>query len=164
MRSRTVSSDTSSQIARSSAVRNFVNIDIKLSACGNVRGNPSKTNPWPPCKRNQSSISSMMILSETSPPLRSTSAVSCPSGVPRSRSRRKIAPGVSSAIKGAPADSALAKKSVVMPLNQVCLHLPHRIEHDAYNDQQACAAEELSRDHRHIQRLTEQTWEHRDQR
>lgn len=34
-----------------------------------------------------------MILSDTSPPLRSASAVSCPRGVPRSRSRRKIAPG-----------------------------------------------------------------------
>jgi hypothetical protein len=35
----------------------------------------------------------MMILSETSPPLCSTSAVFFPNGVPRSSSRRKIAPG-----------------------------------------------------------------------
>src|ERR1044071_1015670 len=51
-----------------------------------------------------------------------------------------------------------------MPLNQMRLHLPHGIEHDAYNDQQACSAEELSRDDRHIQPLAEQAWEHRDQR
>src|SRR6266496_3660274 len=56
MRSRTVSSDTSSQIARSSAVRNFVNIDIKLSAWGNVRGNPSNGNPEVP--RNHFRLSS----------------------------------------------------------------------------------------------------------
>src|SRR5206468_6632065 len=41
---------------------------------------------------------------------------------------------VGSAIKRAPSDPALAQKSVVMPLNQVRLHLPHSIEHDAYND------------------------------
>src|ERR1051326_1263438 len=92
MRSSTVCSDTSSQITKSNADRNLAKVDVKLSACGSVRGKPSKTNPWPPCKRSQSSISSMMILSETRPPLRSTSAVSCPKGVPRSRSRRKIAP------------------------------------------------------------------------
>src|SRR5215469_11674027 len=51
-----------------------------------------------------------------------------------------------------------------MSLNQVRLHLPHGIEHHAYNDQQTCAAEELSRDHGHVQPLAEQTWEHRDQR
>jgi hypothetical protein len=93
MRSRTVCSDTSSQIAKSKAVRNRAKIEVKLSACRSVRGKPSNTKPWPPCRRNQSSISSMMILSETSPPLWSTSAVFFPNGVPRSLSRRKIAPG-----------------------------------------------------------------------
>src|SRR5438105_3404921 len=31
-------------------------------------------------------------------------------------------------------NAALAQKAVVMPLNQVCLHLAHGIEHDAHNN------------------------------
>src|SRR5207244_7930721 len=42
---RTVSSETSSQIAASSAVCSCFKIAAKLSACGNVRGNPSNTKP-----------------------------------------------------------------------------------------------------------------------
>ena len=93
MRSRTVSSETSSQIARASCVCNRSKIRCKLSACGMVRGKPSKTKPWPPCRRSQSSIKPTIILSETSPPCCVVSAVSKPSGVPRSLSRRNIAPG-----------------------------------------------------------------------
>src|SRR5437764_8633679 len=51
-----------------------------------------------------------------------------------------------------------------MPLNQMRLYLTHRIEHNAHNDQKACAAEELRRDHWHVQPLAEQAWEYRDQR
>ena len=51
-----------------------------------------------------------------------------------------------------------------MPLNKVCLHLAHGIEHDAHNDQQTCAAKKLRRDNWHIQSLAEQTWQYRDQR
>src|SRR5881628_199448 len=51
-----------------------------------------------------------------------------------------------------------------MPLNQVCLHLSHGVEHDAYDDQQAGAAEKLRRDHGHIQSLAQKTGQNRDER
>ena len=38
-----------------------------------------------------------------------------------------------------------------MPLNQVRLHLPHRVEHHADDNQQAGAAEKLRRDLRDVQ-------------
>ena len=48
-----------------------------------------------------------------------------------------------------------------MPLNEVRLHLTHRIEHDAHNDQQTCATEELRCDHGHVQTLAEKAWHNR---
>src|SRR5438094_9581249 len=50
-----------------------------------------------------------------------------------------------------------------MPLNQVRFHLPHCVKHDAHNDQQAGAADKLRCNDRHIQPLTEETWQDRDQ-
>src|SRR5438477_10816469 len=51
-----------------------------------------------------------------------------------------------------------------MPLNEVGFNLSHRIKHDAYNNQQAGAAEKLRCDDGHIQPLTEETWKDCDQR
>src|SRR5436189_4597 len=40
-----INRETSSQITKSKAVRSLARIDIRFSACGSVRGKPSKTNP-----------------------------------------------------------------------------------------------------------------------
>jgi hypothetical protein len=76
----------------------------------------------------------------------------------------RFAATVGSAIKGPPSNATLAQETVVMPLNKVCLHLAHGIEHDAHNDQQTCATKKLRRDNWHIQSLAEETWQYRYQR
>src|SRR4029077_10399128 len=57
-----------------------------------------------------------------------------------------------------------SQKAIVMPLNQVRLHLAHGIKHHAHNDQQAGAAEKLRCDDGHIQPLAEETRKDCDQR
>src|SRR5438270_12947319 len=51
-----------------------------------------------------------------------------------------------------------------MTLNEMRLHLTHRIKHHPDDDEQARPAEKLGCNLRHMQSLTEQTWQHRDQR
>ena len=51
-----------------------------------------------------------------------------------------------------------------MPLNQMRLDLPHRVEHDTDDNQQARASEKLRRDHRHVQSLAEKAGQDRYQR
>ena len=51
-----------------------------------------------------------------------------------------------------------------MPLNQVSLDLPHRVEHDTNDDQQTCATEKLSGDYRYVQPLAEEAWKNCDER
>src|SRR3954466_7277937 len=51
-----------------------------------------------------------------------------------------------------------------MPLDQMRLHLSHRVEHDANDDEQTGAAEELRRNGGHVQPLTEQARKNRNER
>ena len=51
-----------------------------------------------------------------------------------------------------------------MALDQMRLHLAHRVENDADDNEQTRAAEKLRGDWRNMQTLTEQTRQNRDQR
>src|SRR5437868_151652 len=96
----------------------------------------------------------MMILSGTSSPCLVFSAVSIPSSVPSSTSLRRIAP--------AAADATFAEEAIVMPLDQMRLHLPHRVEDHAHDNEQAGAAEKLRGDLWNLQTLAEEARQDRD--
>src|ERR1700736_1110655 len=71
---------------------------------------------------------------------------------------------IGSTIERAATDAALSQKTVVMPLDQMRFHLPHRIEHHAYDNQQTRPTEELRRNLRYVHALAEKTRQDRDDR
>src|SRR5437764_11800279 len=78
--------------------------------------------------------------------------------------RRRLATVVGRAcIERSPANPPFSQKSVVVPLNKMRFHLPHRIKHDTYDNEQARSAKKLRRNLRNVKSLAEQAGQHRDQ-
>src|SRR5207253_1867347 len=71
--------------------------------------------------------------------------------------RRRFAANISRATGESAAHTTFAKKTVVMPLNQMRFNLPHRIEHYPDDNKQTGAAEKLRGYRWHVQALAQQT-------
>src|SRR5207237_10368408 len=68
--------------------------------------------------------------------------------------RRCLAPVVGRAcVEGSAANPSFAQKSVIVPLNEMRFHLPHRIKHYSHNNEQARSAKKLRCDLRNVKSL-----------
>src|SRR5271166_2426273 len=74
----------------------------------------------------------------------------------------RLAASADGLVKGTAANAPLAQEPVVVPLDEMRLHLAHRIEHDANENQQAGAAEERGGELRHAELMREHLRQDRD--